>query len=52
MCCRNAARKVGEMAASSRSSGGRSGLGTVFWILLSIVVVGLVLMIVLPLAGR
>jgi hypothetical protein len=40
------------MAASSRSSGGQRGLGTVFWILLSIVVVGLALMIVLPLAGR
>jgi hypothetical protein len=44
--------KVGEMGVSSRSGGGQRGLGVTFWILISIIVVGLALMIVLPLAGR
>lgn len=40
------------MAAGPRSKGDQRGPGTVFWILSSIIVVGLALMIVLPLAGR
>jgi len=44
--------KVGEMGVSSTSGGGQRGLRTMFWVLLSIIAVGLALMIVLPLAGR
>lgn len=36
----------------SPKSGGPQGLAAMFWILVSFIVVGLVLMIVLPLAGR
>jgi hypothetical protein len=36
----------------SLKSGGPRGTAAMFWILVSLIVVGLALMIVLPLAGR
>lgn len=40
------------MGDNPGSDGGSHGAGVMFWLLMSIIVVGLVLMIVLPLAGR
>jgi hypothetical protein len=44
--------REGVGMADSLKSGGPRGMAATFWILISLVVVGLALMIVLPLAGR
>ncbi len=40
------------MGVGLKAGGGPRGMGTMFWILISIIAVGLALMIYVPLVGR